>query len=78
MKKVPPSAEGNEPNDNLRYPRPGDTVFCASVPDVSVIGRVSHVNWHGQVRVEIGNGVTLTTNEANLDVVFRPRKWKEF
>lgn len=70
---VPPSFEADEQNANLRYPRPGDTVFCASVQDVPVIGTVGKVGEDGTVYVQICDDVRLVTRDKNVDVVFRSR-----
>ena len=76
MKKdilVPPSFEAKEFNVNSQYPRPGDTVFCASVRDVPIIGTVDKVRKDGTVCVKICDDVRLLTCDMNVDVVFRFR-----
>ncbi len=71
---LPPSYEAEEVNINPRYPRKGDTVFCASVRDMPIVGRVGKTEEDGMIYVVICPEVRLVINEKNVEVVFRPRR----
>ena len=68
------SYEASEPDQNFQTPRKGDTVFCASVTEVPIIGNVKGVGADGTVSVRICDLVRLKTRADNVQVIFRPRR----
>ncbi len=72
------SFEASEPNPELRYPRRGDTVFCASVTEDPIIGDVKKVGPDGTVFIKVGKFVRLKTMVENVQVIFRPRSKNRF
>lgn len=71
---VPPSFEAKENNENPRYPRRGDVVFCPLDNGVSIFGIILCQRPLGMVKMQVDPYVDLTVGAERVDVVLRPKQ----